>query len=137
MIAAGVARRLTTGERLFVWETPGTLTLFTDVAAQEIKARSVVLPGSEPDEPRSRGAAFFQTVTAISLLAPIGIALWRFGFGDPSNIKWMELTANAIAFAMILPAWKLLKDFNAVTGEIMRQSVQTTGSAANVADFAD
>ena len=86
--------------------------------------RSVLLPGSEPAGPPSGGAVFFQTVAVISLLTQIGIALLRFGCGDPSGIKWMTLTASAITFAAILPAWKLLKHFNAVAGEIMRQSIR-------------
>jgi hypothetical protein len=127
-IAASIARRLTTGERLALWETPGTFTLFTDPEVQEIQARSVLLPGSEPDKPLTAGAIFFQIVTVVSLMTPIGIALWRFGFGDPSNIKWAELTANAIAFALLLPALKVLRYFNAIVGEIMRQSIQTKGN---------
>ena len=58
-------------------------------------------------------------------MAPIGIALWRSALGDPSNIKWVELTANAIAGALLLPALKVLRYFNAIVGEIMRQSIQT------------
>ena len=125
LIAAGISRRLITGERLAIWETPGTFSLFTDPEVQEIQARSVLLPGSEPETPRTAGAIFFQIVTVISLTAPVGIALCRFGFGDPSNIKWAGLTANAIALALILPALEVIRYFNAVAGEIMRQSIQT------------
>jgi hypothetical protein len=125
IIAAAISRRLITGERLAFWETAGTFTLFTDPEIQEIKARSVLLPGSEPETTRTAGVIFFQIATVISLMAPIGIALWRSALGDPSNIKWAVLTANAIALALILPALKLLRYFNAVAGEIMRQSIQT------------
>jgi hypothetical protein len=124
LVAAGIARRLITGERLVMWETAGTFTLFTDPEVQEIHARSVLLPGSEPKAPRRGAAMFFQMVAIISLLVPIGVALWRLGFGDPSNVKWMRLAANAITLAVILPAWRLLRYFNAVTGEIMRQSIR-------------
>jgi len=141
LIAAGISRRLITGERLAMWETPGTFTLFTDPEVQEIQARSVLLPGSEPETRLPAGAIFFQEVTVISLMAPIGIALWRFGFGDPSHIKWSELTANAIAFALILPALKLLRYFNALAGETLRQSIQTktndTSGWYECADYAD
>jgi hypothetical protein len=125
LIAAGISRRLITGERLALWETPGTFTLFTDPEVQEIQARSVLLPGSEHETSRPAGAVFFQVVTVVSLMTPIGIALWRFGFGDPSNIKWAELTGNAIALALIVPALKLLRHFNGLAGEILRQSIQT------------
>ena len=141
LIAAGISRRLITGERLAMWETPGTFTLFTDPEVQEIQARSVLLPGSEPETRLPAGAIFFQVVTVISLMAPIGIALWRFGFGDPSHIKWSELTENAIAFALILPALKLLRYFNALAGETLRQSIQTktndTSGWYECADYAD
>jgi hypothetical protein len=136
-MAAGLARRLLTDRPLVTSDTPGTFTIFTDPEVQEIKDSSVLLPGSETQLPRTGKILFFQIVTAISLLMPIAIALWRFGFGDPSNIKWMTLTANAIAFALILPAWKLLKMFNDVTGEIMRQSIRSQASAANYANSAN
>jgi hypothetical protein len=77
LIAAGISRRLITGEHFGMWETPGTFTLFTDPEVQEIQPRSVLLPGSEPDTPPTGGALFFQIMTVVSLLVPIGIALWR------------------------------------------------------------
>jgi hypothetical protein len=132
MVAAGIARRLITGERLVMWETAGTFTLFTDPEVQEIHARSVLLPGSELKKRRTGAAMFFQMVAVISLLVPIGVALWRLGFGDPSTVKWMRLAANAITLVVMLPAWRLLKYFNAVTGEIMRQSIQTKATDDDV-----
>jgi hypothetical protein len=83
----------------------------TRIILQEIHGRSVLLPGSEPRAPRTGAAMFFRMVPVISLLIPIGIALWRFG--------------NAITLAVILPAWRLVKYFNGVTGELIGQSIRT------------
>jgi hypothetical protein len=56
------------------------------------------------------------------------------GFGDPSNIKWMKLIAHAITLAVVLPALRLLRYFNAVTGETMLQSIQTSADDNGVMD---
>jgi hypothetical protein len=54
-------------------------------------------------------------------MSTTGIAVWRWFFGDPSNIRWGQLMANVVGFAFLITGWHIITYFNLATAAAMRR----------------
>jgi hypothetical protein len=127
VISMGVSCRyqLKSG-RLFFNGTDGTMTTMTYNAEADYDSRAESLP--QPISMKSlkmssdaRKAAFFRLVFVGCVMSTTVIAIWRWFFGDPSNIRWGQLLANVIAFAILIPLWHVITYFNLATANLMRR----------------
>jgi hypothetical protein len=68
-----------------------------------------------------RKAAFFRLMFVACVMSTTGIAVWRWFFGDPSNIRWGQLLANVVGFAFLMTGWHIITYFNLATAAAMRR----------------
>jgi hypothetical protein len=115
--------QMKTGRRVF-GETDGTMTLMTyspDRIALD-KAEALPKPISAlRNSPDVRLVAFFRGMFVACVLSTTGIAIWRWFFGDPSNIRWGQLLANVTGFAILTGLWHIITYFNQATAALIRR----------------
>jgi hypothetical protein len=110
--------------RLVFGETDGTMTLMTYSPHRiaESKTESPPKPISMlRNLPDMQWVAFFRAMFVACLLSTTGIAIWGWFFGDPSNIRWGQLFANVIAFAILTVLWHIITYFNEATAALIRR----------------
>jgi hypothetical protein len=112
--------------RLFFNGTDGTMTIMTyePDADTDCKADSLPQPTSIATLKTSadlRKAAFFRLLFVACVMSTTGIAVWRWFFGDPSNIRWGQLLANVVGFAFLITGWHIITYFNLATAAAMRR----------------
>jgi len=112
--------------RLFFNGTDGTMTIknYDPDADTDSRAESLPQPismASLKTSSDARKAAFFRLVFVGCVMSTTGIAVWRWLFGDPSNIRWGQLLANVIAFSFLITLWHIITYFNLAAANVMRR----------------
>jgi hypothetical protein len=117
----------------------GTFTPCTDPEVQEIQPRSVLLPESEPKTAADGWGHLLPDHDSHLADGADWNRFVAFPFWRSVDIKWADLTANAIALALSLLAPEAAPIFQRSPEEIMHQSIQTKtyryGRVASVRRF--
>jgi hypothetical protein len=103
--------------RSVFWEAVGAYSIFTDPVLMELDMKTETLP-------KTSKAVCFQAVFVMSTVLTLGIGLWRWAFGDASQVHWPRLASGFVALIILMPLWRIVAHLNAVTAERLSQSAK-------------
>lgn len=113
--------------RLFFNGTEGTETLkvLSEEAYKGDRGDALPLPIYTGD---AFWVAFYRILFVADVMLPDGIAIWRWLSGDTAGIRWGQLLANAIMFAILIPLWHIVTWFNLAVAALMRREAHNRES---------
>jgi hypothetical protein len=94
-------------------ERVGAYSILTDPLEEELKQKQNSFP--RPAAGRSSEIVLsicFQALSLVVMVAPLGIAVWRWFTGNAANVHWPQIAANFAAFIALVGLWGKIKELN-------------------------